>query len=78
MYLSNSKVDVVDDIHTPEFLNTINISGLTNHKLKFKVGVPVMLLRNIDRSLGYYNGTRLIIIKMEKYVEGNVISRSNI
>jgi hypothetical protein len=37
-----------DDVHTPEFLNTIIASGLCNHKLRLKVGVSVMLLRNLD------------------------------
>jgi len=31
--------DTVDDVHTPEFLNTIIASGLPNHKLRLKVGV---------------------------------------
>jgi len=41
----------VDDVHTPEFLNTISTSGLPNHKLRLKVGVPVMLLRNLNKKL---------------------------
>lgn len=43
-----SMVNRPDDVHTPEFLNTINASGLPNHKIKLKVGVHVMLLRNLD------------------------------
>ncbi|XP_012853659.1 PREDICTED: uncharacterized protein LOC105973184 [Erythranthe guttata] len=49
---ANGSIDRPDDIHTPEFLNTINSSGLPNHELKLKEGVPVMLLRNIDQSSG--------------------------
>jgi len=68
-----------DDIHTPEFLNTINASGLPNHKITLKVGVPVMLLRNLDINAGLCNGTRLIITRLGRYVlEGRVISGSNI
>jgi ATP-dependent DNA helicase PIF1 len=75
----NSNVDVSDDVHTPEFLNTINSSGLPNHKIRLKVGVPIMLMRNMNQSLGMCNGTRLIVTKMGKYViEGKVISGSNI
>jgi ATP-dependent DNA helicase PIF1 len=33
-----------DDIHTSEFLNTVNVSGIPNHILRLKVGVPVMLM----------------------------------
>lgn len=68
-----------DDVHTPEFLNTIVSYGLLNHNLRLKVGVPVMLLRNIDQSLGLCNGTRLIIKKMGRYVlQGMVTSGHNI
>jgi len=75
---ANSNVDMPDDVHTPEFLNTIVASRIPNHKLRLKVGVPVMLLRNIDQSLGLCNGTRLIITRMGRYVlEGNIISGSN-
>ncbi|KAL7132194.1 hypothetical protein ABFS83_12G055800 [Erythranthe nasuta] len=45
---ANESVDSHHDIHTLEFLNTITSSGLPNHELKLKRGVPVMLLRNID------------------------------
>jgi ATP-dependent DNA helicase PIF1 len=37
----------------------------------------VMLMRNLEQ--GLCNGTRLIIIKIERYImEGNVVTRSNI
>ena len=37
-----------DDIYTLEFLNNITASGMPNHKINFKIGVPIMLLCNID------------------------------
>ena len=68
-----------DDIHTPEFLNTINSSCLPNHKITLKVGVPIMLLRNLDITTGLCNGTRLIVTEMGRYIlEGRVISGSNV
>jgi ATP-dependent DNA helicase PIF1 len=71
--------NAISDTHTPEFLNTIVASGLPNHKLKLKVGVPVMLLRNLDQQYGLCNGTKLIITRMGKFVlEGMVMSGSNI
>jgi len=76
---SNIVANRSDDVHTPEFLNTINASCLPNHKITLKVGVPVMLLRNLDISAGLFNETRLIITRMGRYVlEGRVISGSNI
>ncbi|CAJ2631977.1 unnamed protein product [Trifolium pratense] len=78
-YSPNSDVDNPDNVHTTEFFNTINGFGLPNHIVKLKVGVPVMLLRNINHSSGLCNGTRLIITRMGKYVlEGKVISGSNL
>ena len=43
-----------------EFLNSLNVSGLPPHKLRLKIGCPIILLRNIDPSHGLCNGTRLI------------------
>ncbi|MCH90007.1 ATP-dependent DNA helicase PIF1 [Trifolium medium] len=75
----HSSVDVPDDVHTPEFLNTIVSSGIPNHRLRLKIGVPVMLMRNMDQTSGMCNGTRLIITKMGTYVvEGIIISGSHI
>jgi ATP-dependent DNA helicase PIF1 len=45
----------------PEFLNSIEFGGLPPHKLKLKIGCPVMLLRNLSPSSGLCNGTRLIV-----------------
>ena len=44
-----------------EFLNSLSISGMPPHELNLKVGLPVMLIRNINANSGLCNGTRLII-----------------
>jgi ATP-dependent DNA helicase PIF1 len=76
---TDSNVDIPDDVHTPEFLNTIVSSGLPNHKLRLKIGVPIMLMRNMNQSLGLCNGTRLIVTKLGKYViEGKILTGRNI
>ncbi|CAH9120908.1 unnamed protein product [Cuscuta epithymum] len=68
-----------DGVHTQEFFNTINGSRILNHKLGLKVGVPIMLMRNIDQSPGLCNGTRLIITRLGKFVlEAKVISGKSI
>jgi len=75
----NGNCDVVDDVHTLKFLNTINASGLPHHKIRLKIRVPIMLLRNIDLKLGLCNETRLVVTRMGKFVlEANVIFGSNI
>ncbi|CAH9139852.1 unnamed protein product, partial [Cuscuta epithymum] len=44
--------DLLHEIHSHEFLNGIKCFGLPSHELNLKVGVPVMLMRNIDHSSG--------------------------
>ncbi|KAI9072375.1 hypothetical protein K1719_045656 [Acacia pycnantha] len=51
-----------------EYLNAIKCSGIPHHKLVLKVGVPIMLLRNIDQAAGLCNGTRLQIKQLGKNV----------
>ncbi|XP_057746268.1 uncharacterized protein LOC130965527 [Arachis stenosperma] len=67
------------DLYGPELLNSINCSGLPPHKLILKVGVPVMLLRNIDQSSGLCNGTRQQVRKLENHViKCEVLTGNNI
>ncbi|KAK9068593.1 hypothetical protein SSX86_012708 [Deinandra increscens subsp. villosa] len=66
-------------IYSPDFLNGLQLSGLPSHRLVLKVGVPVMLLRNIDQKNGLCNGTRLQIVYLGKRViEAEIISENNI
>ncbi|XP_055960816.1 uncharacterized protein LOC126682230 isoform X2 [Mercurialis annua] len=64
-----------DILYPTEFLNTLKFTGVPNHELKLKSGVPVMLLRNFNQSLGLCNGTRLIVTYMGKwFVQARVYS----
>jgi len=65
-YLSSDtpcQSNVLDEVQfewfTYEFLNDIKCLGISNHKLRLKTSVPIMLLRNIDQAKGLCNGTRL-------------------
>jgi len=51
----------MDSLYMVEFLNILQFSGIANHELELKVGVPILLLRNLNQSIGLCNGTRLII-----------------
>jgi ATP-dependent DNA helicase PIF1 len=54
----------MDSLYLVEFLNTLQFGGITNHKLELKVGVPILLLRNLNQSIGLCNGTRLIVKRL--------------
>merc|ERR1712208_36256 len=55
-----------DDIqrYNVEYLNTLTPSGMPNHRLFLKHGMPLMLLRNLNPKMGLCNGTRLIFHKV--------------
>ncbi|XP_050909568.1 uncharacterized protein LOC127123389 [Lathyrus oleraceus] len=81
-YLSSDSVDTFDgegneafDVLTPEFLNTLTTSSLPNHKIKLKIGTPIMLLRNIDQPEGLCNGTRLIVTRLANHGNESSLSK---
>ncbi|CAN6983918.1 unnamed protein product [Brassica oleracea var. botrytis] len=58
-----------------EYLNSLEFPGLPAHKLCLKVGVPVMLLRNMNQKEGLCNGTRLIVTHMgEKVIKTEMLT----
>ncbi|XP_021975345.1 ATP-dependent DNA helicase PIF1-like [Helianthus annuus] len=86
-YLSSDSIcqteQVIDsfqqELYSPDVLNGLKISGLPNHRLVLKVGVPIMLLRNIDQQNGLCNGTRLQVTFLGKRVmEAEIISGANV
>ncbi|XP_019158019.1 PREDICTED: uncharacterized protein LOC109154746 [Ipomoea nil] len=75
---SDTSSDMLSEVHTTEFLNSLRCSGVPNHSLTLKVGSPIMLLRNIDHSLGLCNGTRLIITQLGNHViEAQILCGNN-
>ncbi len=47
-----------------KFFNTIILASMPPHRLALKVGVLVILLKNLDVASGLCNGTRLIIWRL--------------
>lgn len=60
-----------------KYLNSLTVLGIPAYNLVLKEGVVVMLMRNLNQTLGLCNGTRMIVTKCLKYsVECEVICGS--
>ncbi|XP_015954352.1 uncharacterized protein LOC107478731 [Arachis duranensis] len=66
--LEEGNIEFELDTLTPDVLNAINCSDLPPYKLTLKVGLPVMLLCNIDQSNGLCNGIRLQVRRLGNHV----------
>ncbi|XP_062213713.1 uncharacterized protein LOC133914674 [Phragmites australis] len=81
-YYSSDSIDdntsnhaALEALYPIEFLNTVQIAGLPEHHLQLKIGVPIMLLRNLNPSKGLCNGTRLIVTQLTHHIiEGEIIT----
>jgi ATP-dependent DNA helicase PIF1 len=69
----------MDSLYPMEFLNTLQFSDITNHELELKVGVPILLLRNLNQSIGLCNGMRLIVKRLgQRVIEAEIITGNNV
>ncbi len=69
IFLSVNLVKMGDDqamAISMEFLNTITLVGMPLHRLALKVGILVILLRNLNVALRLCNGTHLIIWRLTR------------
>lgn len=64
-------------LYPTEFLNSLKFPGIPNYELKLKVGLPVMLLHNINQSVGlWYTDENNITWKM--YIEAQIITGTHV
>ncbi|GJS55983.1 ATP-dependent DNA helicase PIF1-like protein, partial [Tanacetum coccineum] len=49
---TTNNLEEMQIMYPMEFLNTLHFSGIPNHKLELKVGVPIILLRNLNMQCG--------------------------
>ena len=70
----NTVLNEEDAVHYPtEFLNTLSASGLPAHTLKLKLGVPIILMRNL-KPPQLCNGTRLKVRSLKKHIEATILT----
>ncbi|KAF7150822.1 hypothetical protein RHSIM_Rhsim02G0216400 [Rhododendron simsii] len=61
--------------YPPEFLNSLNPSGLPPFKLDLKIGCPIMLLRNIAPKAGLCNDIRLMVVRCgARVIEAQILT----
>ncbi|KAG2630381.1 hypothetical protein PVAP13_3KG485601 [Panicum virgatum] len=83
-YLNCDKVVKAPDSHESydilyqiELLNSLNGSNFPTYELNLKVGVPILLLRNLNQSIGLCNGTRLIVTALcDMVIQATIMSGS--
>lgn len=68
-----------DLLYPVEFLNSLNGNNFPLHVLSLKVGVPIMLLRNINQTDGLCNGTWLIVTDLgDKVIQAKLMTGGNV
>jgi hypothetical protein len=61
-----------------ELLNSFSFPGMPLHVTTLTVGAPIILLRNLNPSMGLCNGTRLIITQLgDRLLEAVIITGDN-
>ena len=77
--LSNSDCGACSDMEPPELLHSLKISGLPKDYLELKVGGPIILLKNLNQSIGLCKDPRLVVTKKgDRGVQARVISGSKV
>uniref|UniRef100_A0A0D3DSZ6 ATP-dependent DNA helicase n=1 Tax=Brassica oleracea var. oleracea TaxID=109376 RepID=A0A0D3DSZ6_BRAOL len=65
--------------YPPEYLNSLEFSGLPNHRLCLKVGAPMMLLRNLNQDKSLCSGTRMVVTLLgNRIVKAKIMAGTDI
>lgn len=66
-------------LYPRKFLNSISFNNFPQHRLGLKVGIPVVLLRNINQSIVLCNGTRLLIERLgDRVLEARIMTGNHV
>ncbi|XP_071699128.1 uncharacterized protein [Rutidosis leptorrhynchoides] len=69
----------IDLLYPMEYLNSQNFPNLPPHQLTLKIGIPVILLRNLNIAGGLCNGTRMITTQLlSQHIEAKIITGTRI
>ncbi|KAL3643535.1 hypothetical protein CASFOL_014350 [Castilleja foliolosa] len=64
-----------ESLYPLEYLNLLNFPGIPPHELTLKINAPVILIRNINQTLGLCNGTRLMVSQLlPRIIEAQIIT----
>ena len=75
-YISNNKIIDSDDpegasaTYPVKFLHSIATIGVPRHELQLKIGMSIILLRNLDPDRGLCNGTKLYVTALHDHIIG--------
>ncbi|CAN1778537.1 ATP-dependent DNA helicase PIF1 [Linum perenne] len=69
----SKRMHELETLYPTEFLNSLSFNGIPEHVVTLKVFTPIMLLRNLNPSIGLCNGTRIMTTFLGDYVIKGVI-----
>ncbi|KAL3637308.1 hypothetical protein CASFOL_019607 [Castilleja foliolosa] len=74
----SNKTDL-EPLYPQEYLNQLTFPGIPSHELALKMNTPIILIRNINQTLGLCNGTRLIVSQLlPRIIEAQIITGTSI
>jgi ATP-dependent DNA helicase PIF1 len=62
--VASEQIPNVDVLHTEDILNAITQPNYSEQRRVLKVGMPVILMWNLNPGMGLCNGTRLLITRL--------------
>jgi len=81
VYLSADRLaqDENECVYPTDLLNSMNPAGFAPHQLRMKVGIPIILLRNVNPAQGLANGTRLLILHISPHIiQAKILTGSHV
>ncbi|KAL3648101.1 hypothetical protein CASFOL_009069 [Castilleja foliolosa] len=69
----------LEALYPQEYLNQLSFPGMPPHELNLKINTPIILIRNINQTLGLCNGTRLIVTQLlPRIIEAQIITGTSV